>query len=76
MEKVVIGNAELLTGDCISVLKTLPNKSVQCCVTSPPYYGLRRYLFDKAVVLRTDISDIERDYVLEELRKYEIKVRC
>jgi len=30
-------------GDCRTVLPTLPEKSVQCCVTSPPYFGLRDY---------------------------------
>lgn len=25
------------------ILKTLPNESVNCCVTSPPYWGLRDY---------------------------------
>ena len=30
-------------GDCREVLKTLPSKSVNCCVTSPPYWGLRDY---------------------------------
>lgn len=29
----------LLGGDCRDVLKTLPDASVQCCVTSPPYWG-------------------------------------
>jgi DNA modification methylase len=33
----------LLPGDCRSVLGTLPAASVQCVVTSPPYYGLRDY---------------------------------
>jgi len=33
----------LLHGDCLSQLKTLPDASVQCCVTSPPYWGLRDY---------------------------------
>ncbi len=32
-----------LTGDCRDVLKTLPDESVQCVVTSPPYFGLRDY---------------------------------
>ncbi len=36
----------LLTGDCREVLKTLPDESVQCCVTSPPYWGLRDYGVD------------------------------
>ena len=34
---------QLLTGDCREVLRTLPDASVQCVVTSPPYYGLRDY---------------------------------
>jgi len=33
----------ILTGDCIEQMKTLPNESVHCCVTSPPYWGLRDY---------------------------------
>jgi DNA modification methylase len=34
----------LLTGDCRAVLRTLDADSVHCCVTSPPYWGLRSYL--------------------------------
>jgi len=34
---------QVLTGDCRDVLKTLPDRSVHCCVTSPPYFGLRDY---------------------------------
>ena len=33
----------ILQGDCRDVLATLPADSVQCCVTSPPYYCLRDY---------------------------------
>lgn len=35
--------ASLLLGDCVLELKSIPEKSVQCVVTSPPYYGLRDY---------------------------------
>jgi len=34
---------KILNGDCREVLKTLPDCSVHCCVTSPPYFGLRDY---------------------------------
>lgn len=34
---------KLYEGNCLDVLKQLPSESVQCCVTSPPYYGLRDY---------------------------------
>lgn len=30
-------------GDSLAVLKQLPDASVNCCVTSPPYFGLRDY---------------------------------
>ena len=30
-------------GDCRQILPTLPDRSVHCCVTSPPYFGLRDY---------------------------------
>ncbi len=30
-------------GDCLSVLRGLPEGCVHCVVTSPPYYGLRDY---------------------------------
>lgn len=33
----------ILEGDCLETMKTLPDCSVQCVVTSPPYYGLRDY---------------------------------
>lgn len=34
----------LIHGDCRQVLKTLADNSVHCCITSPPYWGLRSYL--------------------------------
>lgn len=33
----------ILEGDCRAILATLPAESVQCVVTSPPYWGLRDY---------------------------------
>lgn len=33
----------ILEGDCRQTLKTLPENSVHCCVTSPPYFNLRDY---------------------------------
>lgn len=34
---------QVLQGDALAVLRTLPDQSVHCCVTSPPYWGLRNY---------------------------------
>jgi len=33
----------VIQGHALKVLASLPEESVQCCVTSPPYYGLRAY---------------------------------
>lgn len=33
----------ILVGDCIESMRGLPDQSVQTCVTSPPYFGLRDY---------------------------------
>lgn len=33
----------IIEGDCIKSLQTLPADSIHCCVTSPPYFGLRNY---------------------------------
>lgn len=35
--------SRILTGDSRELLTSISSKSVQCCVTSPPYWGLRDY---------------------------------
>ena len=39
----------ILIGDCRDKLKTLSDKSVHCCVTSPPYWNLRDYGHDSQI---------------------------
>ena len=36
-------SVQILKGDCREVLRTLDTESVQTCITSPPYWGLRDY---------------------------------
>jgi DNA modification methylase len=36
----------VINGDALTELRKLPAESVQCCVTSPPYWGLRDYGID------------------------------
>lgn len=38
-----LNNNKIIQGNCIEILKTLQDESVDMCVTSPPYYGLRDY---------------------------------
>lgn len=41
----------IMQGDCIESMRLIPDKSVQCCVTSPPYWGLRDYGVDGQIGL-------------------------
>ena len=34
---------QIITGDCLEVMRDWPDNSIHCCVTSPPYWGLRDY---------------------------------
>ena len=44
-------------GDALKVLKSLPDRSVNCCVTSPPYWGLRDYGMDGQIGLEQSIHE-------------------
>ncbi|MBA1192812.1 site-specific DNA-methyltransferase [Pseudomonas entomophila] len=41
----------ILIGDCIDMMRTLPDQSVHTCITSPPYFGLRDYGVDGQIGL-------------------------
>lgn len=42
-EVLPLKDSILFEGDALTVLQRLPSNSVQCAVTSPPYWGLRNY---------------------------------
>jgi len=44
-DRILLSRAgvSLYCGDAVEVLRGLPAESVQTCITSPPYYGLRDY---------------------------------
>lgn len=42
---------QILAGDALTTLRTLPSESVHCIVTSPPYFGLRDYGCDGQIGL-------------------------
>lgn len=48
--------AQILCGDARKILKTLEPDSVHCCVTSPPYFGLRDYGHDCQIGLEKTID--------------------
>ena len=43
----------IIAGDCIEGMRTLPDASVHCCVTSPPYWGLRDYGHERQIGLES-----------------------
>lgn len=47
---------QMLVGDCLRTLKEIPDKSIQVCVTSPPYFNLRVY-DENAVVPKDNCPD-------------------
>ena len=53
----------VLLGDCRELLTTLPDGSVQCCVTSPPYFGLRDYGVDGQLGLEATPDAYEAEMV-------------
>ena len=40
----------IINREALYALRELPSESVNCCVTSPPYYGLRDYGLDRRSV--------------------------
>jgi len=49
--------ATILQGDVLEQLKRLPSNSVHCCVTSPPYWGLRDYGVDGQIGIEQTFSE-------------------
>ena len=62
----------VVCGDALDVLQGLPADSIHCCVTSPPYYGLRSYL-PNGVRLKPSLTPEQLAYVLAELDRLGIK---
>ena len=48
LQPQMTNNIQMLIGDVRETLKTVPDNSVNCCISSPPYYGLRSYVPDAA----------------------------
>ena len=42
-------DSQIIVGDCLKVLGDMPSDSINCCVTSPPYWNLRQYGVDSEI---------------------------
>jgi DNA modification methylase len=48
---------KILIGDALEQLRTLPDNSIDCCVTSPPYWGLRDYGVDGQLGIEPTLAE-------------------
>ena len=48
---------KVIPGDCRETIKTIPDNSIDCCVTSPPYWGLRDYGVDGQIGLEPTMQE-------------------
>lgn len=58
-------------GHSLEVLKTIPSDSVDCVVTSPPYFWLRDYGVDGQIGLETTVSEYVNSIgdIMDEVRR-------
>ena len=54
---------QIMQGDCLDEMEWMANESVQCCVTSPPYFGLRDYGHAGQIGLETSPAEYVRKMV-------------
>lgn len=50
-EPLTFSDSVIFEGDALGILQRLPDESIQCVVTSPPYWGLRDYAIEDQIGL-------------------------
>lgn len=60
----------VIVGDCVESMRGLADQPVNCCVTSPPYFGLRDYGVDGQIGLEKEPDE----YIINMVHLY--FVRC
>ena len=70
-EPVDVPRSRIIVGDALSVLRGLPSESIQCCVSSPPYWGLRDYDIDDQIGAEAILADYISNLcqIFEEVRR-------
>jgi len=56
-------DVQIIQGDSRRALAKIPDGTFQCCITSPPYWGLRDYGYDGQIGAETDPADYIADLV-------------
>lgn len=57
------GDFRILEGDARSELQNIDSQTIDCCITSPPYYGLRDYGVDGQIGLEETPEEYIRNLV-------------
>lgn len=70
-EASIVPGSRIIVGNALGILKTLPANTFRCCVTSPPYWGLRDYGVDHQVGAEPDVTDYINNLcgIFEEVRR-------
>jgi site-specific DNA-methyltransferase (cytosine-N4-specific) len=56
-----VDGSEIVIGDALQVLKSYASNAFRCCVTSPPYWGLRDYGISDQIGAEFDLSNYIRN---------------
>jgi len=64
--KIKMSEIRLLLGDCLIELNKIPDESIDCCITSPPYWGLRNY----GVVGQLGLEKTPEEYVAKMVKVF------
>jgi len=63
MKKIEFKQGYVLVGDAVQALQGIETESIQTCITSPPYYGLRSYCGDELQQLEIGREESPKEYI-------------
>jgi site-specific DNA-methyltransferase (adenine-specific) len=56
-QKIKLAESLILEGDSLDILRLIPSNSIQCVITSPPYWGLRDYNIHGQIGLEPSLQE-------------------
>jgi site-specific DNA-methyltransferase (adenine-specific) len=56
-QKIKLEESLILEGNSLEILRLLPSNSIQCVITSPPYWGLRDYNINGQIGLEPSLQE-------------------
>ena len=61
--EILSSSTKLIGGDSRTILSSIPDNTFQCCITSPPYWGLRDYEITGQIGAENNIEEYISDLV-------------